>query len=523
MRILERQILLAAGASWLALSAPALAQSAPTALPDVNVTAPSPIVKRKPVVRAPTRVARATSGTNRGRAPQSQPAPSTPAPQQGVLPVVTDQFATVTVVPNEELRRAGGAQLGDLLFSKPGITASTFAPGAASRPIIRGLDVNRVGIFENGVAANGASDLGEDHFVPVDPIATNQVEVIRGPAALRYGSTSIGGVVSATNNRIPDALPTCVAAPFQTYGLPAKAPLAEVQSPSCVTVETRTAVNSVDRGVDGAILLDAGAGNFAVHADAYGRKSGDYNIPSYPYLFDQTRPVNGRQPNSAAQADGASIGGSYIFHGGFIGAALTQTDALYHIPGIDGADHLTRIDAHQTKFTAKGEYRPDAAAIDAIRFWAGATDYKHNEIGLADPADLTTLGVRQTFTNKEQEGRLEVQMMPFNARFAAITTAFGLQAGHQELTAPSPDDPGSPLNGLWDPNRNNRVAGYVFNEFKFSETTKAQIAGRIEQVNLSARRRRSYRPCSMSTPTPPASALPRRAICTSRRRAPASV
>ena len=308
---------------------------------------------------------------------------------------------------------------------------------------------------------------------------------MRGPAALRYGSTSIGGVVSATNNRIPEALPSCPAAPFQSYGLPAKAPLADAQSASCVTVETRTAVSSVDRGVEGGILLDAGGGNFAVHADAYGRKAGDYSIPGYPYLFDQTRPVNGRQPNSAAQADGASVGGSYIFHGGFIGAAITQNDSLYRIPGIDGADHQTRIDAHQTKFSAKGEYRPDAAAIDAIRFWAGATDYKHNEIGLADPADLSSIGVRQTFTNKEQEGRVEVQMAPFNARFAAVTTAFGLQASHQQLTAPSPDDPGSPLNGLWDPNKNTKVAGYVFNEFKFTETTKAQIAGRIEHVDLS--------------------------------------
>ena len=254
--------------------------------------------------------------------------------------------------------------------------------------------------------------------MPIDPLATNQVEVVRGPAALRYGSTSIGGVVSATNNRIPDALPTCAAAPFRSYGLPAKAPLANAQSSACITVETRTAVSSVDRGVEGGILLDAGGGNFAVHADAFGRKASDYNIPSYPYLFDQTRPVNGRQPNSAAQADGASVGGSYIFHGGFIGAAITQNDSLYRIPGIDGADHQTRIDAHQTKITAKGEYRPDAAAIDAVRFWAGATDYKHNEIGLADPADPATVGVRQTFTNKEQEGRVEVQLMPFNARFA---------------------------------------------------------------------------------------------------------
>ncbi len=140
--------------------------------------------------------------------------------------------------------------------------------------------------------------------------------------------------------------------------------------------------------------------------------------------------------------------------------------------------------AEQTKVAIKGEYRPDAAAIDTIRFWLGTTDYKHNEIGLADPADLSSDGVRQTFTNKEQEGRVEVQLAPFDLRFAALTTAVGVQASHQELTAPSPDDPGSQFNGLWDPNHNTRVAGYIFNEFKFSETTKAQLAGRIEHVDL---------------------------------------
>ncbi|WFU15602.1 TonB-dependent receptor [Bradyrhizobium sp. CB3481] len=482
------------GASWLLLCATAegaLAQTTPpasTQLPEITVTAPSPIVRRKPApARTPARVARAAPGQNRERAPEPQAAPAAPAaaaPQQGVLPVVTDQFATVTVVPNEEIRRNGGGTLGDLLFGKPGITGSSFAPGASSRPIIRGLDVNRVGLVENGVGSNGASDLGEDHFVPIDPLSTNQVEVIRGPATLRYGSTAIGGVVSATNNRIPDALPSC-AAPFPTYGLPTKAPLANVGSQGCVTAETRTAVTSVDRGVDGAVLLDAGGGNFAVHADAFGRKAGDYSIPSYPYLTDPTLPFNGRQPNSASQAYGGSVGGSYIFDGGFIGAAIAQHNALYHIPGIDGAEHLTRIDGEQTKFTTKGEYRPDNAAIDAIRFWAGATDYKHNEIGLADPADLTTLGVRQTFTSKEQEGRVEVQFAPFNVRFAALTTAVGVQASHQKLTAPSPDDPGSPVNGLFDPNKNTKIAGYIFNEFKFSDVTKAQVAGRIENASLS--------------------------------------
>ncbi|EIG58269.1 TonB-dependent receptor [Bradyrhizobium sp. WSM1253] len=477
------------GASLLLLGAAtsALAEDkSSTEIPAVTVTAPSPIVRRAVVpTRNPGRPTRTARARSQERTADATPAASTPAAsQQGVLPIVTNQFATVTVVPNEEIRREGGGQLGDLLFSKPGITGSSFAPGASSRPIIRGLDVNRVGIVENGTNAGGASDLGEDHFVPIDPLATNQVEVVRGPAALRYGSTSIGGVVSATNNRIPDTLPNC-APSFQAYGMPAKAPLASAATSPCVIAETRSAFSSVDRGVESGVLLDTGGGNFALHADVYGRNTTDYSIPSYPYLADQTRPVvNGRQPNSATRSDGASIGGSYFFQGGYIGAAITQNDALYHIPGIDGADHNTRIDGHQTKINVKGEYHPDAAAIDIVRFWAGATDYRHNEIGLADPANPNSDGVRQTFTNKEQEIRTEVQLMPFNARFAEVTTALGFQVGHQELSAPSPDNPGTLFNGLWDPNNSTRVAGYAFNEFKFTDATRAQIAGRIEHVEL---------------------------------------
>src|SRR6266403_2067269 len=254
MAFFARRAFQISSASWLLLcgmGSSAMSQdaasSAATQLPGITVTSPSPIVRRNVVPsRTPVRVARTVPDRNRAPTPapqQAQPTPPAAAPQQGVLPIVTDQFATVTVVPNAEIRRQGTAQLGDLLFSKPGITGSTFAPGAASRPIIRGLDVNRVGILENGTNAGGASDLGEDHFVPVDPLATNQVEVIRGPAAMRYGSTSIGGIVSATNNRIPDALPTCAAVPFQSYGLPAKAPLANAQTSSCVNVETRSSVS----------------------------------------------------------------------------------------------------------------------------------------------------------------------------------------------------------------------------------------------------------------------------------------
>ncbi|HEU0082627.1 MAG TPA: Plug domain-containing protein, partial [Bradyrhizobium sp.] len=171
---IKRSLLTSSSASFLlcAFGGPAWSQDASgaTALPEIHVTAPSPIQHRRAVVPSPgpVRVARTVPGRNRERAPPPQPAPvaapapPAPAPQPGVLPIVTDQFATITVVPNEEIRRQGGATLGDLLLSKPGITGSSFAPGASSRPIIRGLDVNRVGIVENGLPGGGASDLGED-------------------------------------------------------------------------------------------------------------------------------------------------------------------------------------------------------------------------------------------------------------------------------------------------------------------------------------------------------------------------
>jgi iron complex outermembrane receptor protein len=432
------RVFLIASAAALPLVCDAHAQQR---LPEIVVSAPSPIQ------RAPAAV------------PFADLLP-------GTLPVVTDQFATVTIVPNEELRRSTGGTLGDVLFGKPGITGSSFAPGAASRPIIRGLDTNRVGIVENGVGGGGVSDLGEDHFVPIDPASSDQIEVIRGPATLRYGSQSIGGVVSATNNRIPVAIPARGA-----------------------SAEVRSAFTSIDAGTEGVLLLDAGKGNVAVHADIFGRRADDYRVPKYPYLTPPdpaelpfaTQPVlfNGRQPNSRAHSHGGSFGMSHIFADGFIGAAVVQNNTLYRIPGPEAEGHKTRIDARQTKAIGKGEIRGPADGVDAIRFWWGVTDYKHNEIGLADATNLATDSVRQTFTNKEQEGRVEVQLLPFNLRFAAMTTAFGVQAGHQALTAPGSDSP-----GLFDPNNNSRLAGYIFNEFKFSETTKAQIAGRVEHVQL---------------------------------------
>lgn len=430
----------ACGATW-----------AQTALPEIVVTAPSPIARRAPQPQAPV---------------EQTPVPARETLLQGTIPIVTDQFATVTVVTAEELRRSSASTLGGVLYSKPGITGSTFAPGAASRPIVRGLDNYRVRIQENGLATNDVSDLSEDHAVTIDPLAAQRIEVIRGPATLRWGSQAIGGVVNVDNNRIPTAIP-----------------------PRGVAGEFNGAFTTVDRGLEGSVLLDAGGGNFAIHADAYGRRAGDYGIPSYPYRFPPAPApaVNGKQPNTAFNSNGQSVGGSYLFDGGFVGVAVSRFQSFYRIPGIEATETDTRIDMHQTKIASKGEFRPQSSAVEAVRFWLGASDYKHDE--LADEGGFN--GVQQYFINKAQEGRVEVQLAPVNLSFAALTSAFGVQGSHQRLEAPGLEG------GLFDPNNSANAAAFLFNEFRFSETLRMQLSGRVEAANVNG-----------SSPTFPANYLP---------------
>lgn len=121
------------------ISAPAAAQQS---LPTIEIGAASPIKRRPPPrieqARAPARPASSSPAESSAQVGEAAP--------RGLLAIAPDQFAAVTVVTNEELRASTGTTLGDVLFSRPGVTSSSFAPGAASRPIVRGLDNYRVRI-----------------------------------------------------------------------------------------------------------------------------------------------------------------------------------------------------------------------------------------------------------------------------------------------------------------------------------------------------------------------------------------
>ena len=431
------------------------AQAQSVVLPPITVTSPSPIVTNRivpqpappPVVAraAPRQAAAPTAQTARrartAAAPlqAAQPAPAILPPASlpiGVLPVALDTFSPVTVVPKEEIVRNQASSLGDALFDKPGISGTSYAPGAANRPIIRGLDNYRVRIQENGIGVHDVSPLGEDHAVPINPLVQDRIEVIRGPATLRYGSQAIGGVVSAENNRIPTFIPQ---GGYQGQMLGSYA--------------------TGSNGGSGAASVDIGAGNVAVHADGFKTQTDDYRTP------------RGRQFNSATMSEGVSVGLSFINENGYVGVGYSHFSSTYRIPGGEAAESRTRLTPVQDKVFAKGEYRFDGGPFEAMRFWLGASTYRHDEIGIGESG---IDGIQATFKNREIEGRVELQHVPVFTAFGKLTGAVGIQADRTQLGTSG--DAG----GLLAPTETRTIAGYLFEQLDLGNGLRVQAAGRQE-------------------------------------------
>ena len=406
------------------------AQPAVTELPTIEITSPSPIVKSK----------RAKPQAGPGQAPAT-PAAESEIPAGTTLDFEDHTFSSVTVATENEIAATRGATITDTLQTKPGISGTNFAPGA-NRPIIRGLDSYRVRTQENGIGTHDVAAISEDHAIPVDPNSADRIEVVRGPATLRYGSQAIGGVVSVENQRIPTFMPK-----------------------NGFSGELRGSGTSVDEGKEGSFKATAGANGIVVHGDGFWRDSDDYDSP------------RGRVKNTFVESSGGSVGASIVGPEGFVGVSFAHIESLYGIPGEEAEEGVDPyIDMAQDKVLAKGEWRVRSSGIDAIRFWFGASDYEHSEWANHDGDGFE---VHQNFTNKEQEARVEVQHLPVGTALGELTGAVGVQLGNRNTR-------GEAFEGesLLEPAHTQSVAAFWFEELALTRKLTLQAATRIEHTTV---------------------------------------
>lgn len=325
---------------------------------------------------------------------------------------------SIEVLGRDELDLKPPAGLGDVLADLPGLRSSSFGPGA-SRPVVRGLAGPRVLVLNNGVGLIDASALSPDHQVASDPGEAQRIEVLRGPAALLYGGSAIGGVVNVIDDRI------------------ARKPLSRP-----VSGRLNFSASSADDGRSASGAVAFGAGPLVFTVDGIHRQSDDYKIPVYPESKRQLaeegeiaeRPYPDRLENSAVELDAYGAGVSWIGSNGYLGVAVKRIETTYGVPGheheepavpppVPAEEELVTIGLEQTRVDLRGEWNADIGPFATLRFSGGWADYTHTEF------EGDEVGTR--FFSDGWEGRLEL----VQAERDGWNGAFGAQALHRNFDA----------------------------------------------------------------------------------------
>ncbi|MQT30526.1 TonB-dependent receptor [Pseudomonas helleri] len=356
-------------------------------------------------------------------------------------PLGSSQLASpTTVLEGDDLTLQQQGSLGETLNKQPGVSSSYFGPGA-SRPIIRGLDGDRIRILRNGVGALDASSLSYDHAVPLDPVNVERIEIVRGPAALLYGGNAIGGVVNTFDNRIPtEAINGIQGAGELRYG-------------------------GADTTRSSAGKLEAGNGTFALHLDANARQFNDLKIPGYardrhaPEGEDDSDQKKGRLSNSSGRQDGGAVGGSYTWDDGYAGISYSNYDSNYGSPAEDDV----RIRMKQDHYAFASEIRNLQGPFSSLKLNAGYTDYEHREIEGGE--------VGTTFKNKGYEARVEARHVPIGP----LNWVIGAQVNRNEFSALGEE--------AFVPQTDTTTGAlFILEELQATERLKLSLGGRLEHT-----------------------------------------
>jgi iron complex outermembrane recepter protein len=387
-----------------------------------------------------------------------------------------DLAQSAIVLSGDDLTRSIGSSLGESLAALPGVTASYFGP-KASRPIIRGLSGERVLMLVDGVSALDVSNLSPDHSVAVETLLADQIEVLKGPTTLLYGSGAVGGVVNTVDGRIP---------------------LRRDREPLEGGLELRGDTATGERSIAG--RLDGTVGAFGWHLDGYTRDTDDIEIPGLDwsrYLIAEELAegagidaTDGKVPNSDSESDGYTAGLSWFGEHSEVGFAYGRAETNYGLPGpgehaeeevepddvaaaaAEGEEAI-RIDQQSDRYDFKAEWREVGGLLDTVGLRAAYTDYEHAELEGSEVGTLfmqTGLDARLHLGHRELAG--------WNGTLGVQYTDLDLEAVGAEAYIP--------------PSQTTGMSLFLVEKREFGDWT-VDFGGRIEQQEIEVRNdARSY-------------------------------
>jgi iron complex outermembrane receptor protein len=370
----------------------------------------------------------------------------------------------INVLSEDELKMKQAATLGETLKHEVGVHSSYYGP-VASTPIIRGLDGPRVLITQNGLDVGDASRVGPDHVVATETSTATQIEVLRGPATLFYGSGAIGGVVNVVDNRVPTS--------------------SEEQ------IDYLLQYNDVSNEQQASINIQTGTDNVAFHFVGFWRDSKDYKLAGEADIHEEEHDDHSdeeheehndtRLENSASTASGATLGSSYLLEDGFIGFSYGFMNREYGIPGhshteehddelshslVDEHDEGVYAKMKQDRWQVLGEYNFEQQFISKVATKFSYSDYQHQEIesGL----------VGTTFTNKSTEARIDL----FHQNTAGWQGAWTVHYKASDFKALGEE--------AFSPPAKSEMFAIAWLEEKHFGPVLLQLGARVERVNINA-------------------------------------
>lgn len=352
----------------------------------------------------------------------------------------TDLIAPVIQYSGTGLLLRAKPTLGETLDGLPGVSSTYFGPNA-SRPIIRGLDGDRIRILGNGGATLDASSLSYDHAVAADPISIERIEVLRGPGALLYGGSAVGGVVNVIDNRIP------------------REPLFHEQGG--VGGKVDLGVASGHREKSTGALLEAGNKRYTLHVDGFSRETSDVQVPTaLACSKGGVDTFTNRICNSDSKIHGGAAGGSVFFGHGYVGASVSTYRNHY---GTVAEDNVT-IDMKSNRMAVEGELRHLQGFFQSVKGQMGYTDYGHTEFEGSNPGTV--------FHNKGRDFRLEAR----HARIGNLSGLMGLQSENSRFSAD-----GAEAFAPYSTTSQNAVFAY---EEYATDWGRLSVGGRVESVQV---------------------------------------
>lgn len=337
-----------------------------------------------------------------------------------------ESYQPTSVLAGQELQQELEGTVGETLQYEPGVAMRSLGPGP-SRPVIRGLDGDRVVVLEDGQRVGDLSSQSADHGVTVNPASAQRIEVVRGPATLLYGANAIGGLVNVVTDKIPTA-------PMQG----ARGNL------------TATFGSSAGEAL-GAGDVHLGNGRWVAHLGGGASRRGNFSTPE------------GEVANSQSRSGFFSGGGAWTSDRIFAGASYAFDDTEYGVPVVEEGN--ISLTPRRHAFTARSGGTGLNGPVTSYRATLGVRSYEHSEI---DAGEIGT-----TFENDTREGELLLSHRPLG-RFSGTVGTWLLNRDFasvgEEALSPPIDQNGAAL--------------FLYEEVTWPHVT-LQFGGRFDHTSFS--------------------------------------